>query len=91
MYKVIYYLVDGTRVSVDLKCSEKEMGQFLTETRRTIQTDGTVQAEKRTLTGYHEDTIINAKNITKIECINLDDKVTEEDTTQNKQTEETKA
>ena len=78
-------------MSLDLEYSKGKMGQFLTETRRTIQTDGTVQAETRTLTGYHEDIIINAKNITKIECINLDDKVTEEDTTQNKQAEEIEA
>lgn len=91
MYKVIYYLADGTRVNLDLEYSKRKMGQLLTETVRIIQKDGTIQAENRTLTGFHENIIINAKNITKIECINLDDKVTEEDTTQNKQAEEIEA
>lgn len=79
MYKVIYYLVDGSSVSTELSGrSEEDMVDMDYGIRRMITTGGTIQLNKRTPTGYAEVITINAKNITKIECINLDDKVTEE-------------
>lgn len=39
---------------------------------------GVVRAEVQTRGGYPKTIIINTKNITKVECINLGDKVTEE-------------
>lgn len=81
MYKVTYFLIDGSVVSVDVDFDKYYKGgieQFYLETRKVIETDGTIQVKKRTITGYPETTIINAKNITTIKYINLDDKVTEE-------------
>ena len=80
MYKVTYFLTDGTVVSVDVDFDEyyKEgIEQFYFETRKVIETGGTIQVKKRTITGFPETTVINAKNITKIKWVKLDDKVTE--------------
>lgn len=54
------------------------MEQFIIETRNNIITGGVVQAETQTDAGCPKTIIINTKNITKVEFINLSDKVTEE-------------
>lgn len=80
MYNVLYCLVDGNTVIVEVKedeFSEGNVEQFILETRNNIMTGGVVQTETRTPNGYPKTTIINTRNITKVECINLDDKVTE--------------
>lgn len=80
MYKVTYFLIDGSVVSVDVDFDKYYKGgieQFYLETRKVIETGGTIQVKKRTITGYPETTIINAKNITTIKYINCDDKTTE--------------
>ena len=80
MYKVTYFLTDGSCVSADAVCGEEDIMQFIRETTRIIQIDGVIQVEKQTPAGYPEIIIINAKNITGIKCINieLEDKSVEE-------------
>lgn len=78
MYNVIYHLVDGSTVIEELyKCSKEGIEQLINNITRMIAMNGTVQFEKRMPAGYLETIIINAKNITEVEYINLDDKVTE--------------
>lgn len=76
--QIKYCLVNGSDVSVELDGRSKEnMEQLYREIRQILAKDGTFHVKKRTRNGYLENIIINATNITKVECINFDDKVTE--------------
>ena len=73
-----YCLVNGSDVSVELDGRSKEnMEQLYRGIRQILAKGGTFHVKKRTRNGYLENIIINATNITKVECINFDDKVTE--------------
>lgn len=78
MYRIRYYLTNCSIVEVEDEYSKEGMEQFIIETRNNIITGGVVQAETQTDAGCPKTIIINTKNITKVECVNLDDKVTEE-------------
>ena len=80
MYNIIYSLVDGSTEWEELhKCSKEGIERLIYNITSMIQTDGVIQFEKRMPAGDLETIIINAKNIMKVECINLDDQVTEDD------------
>lgn len=76
MYKVVYYLVDGSTVAVEVREPYGEdIEKSILITQNVITASGTVQVENRTPSGYREVTIINAKNIIKTVFTDSDDKL----------------
>lgn len=78
MYRIRYHLTNCSIVEVEDEYSKEGMEQFIIETRNNIITGGVVQTEVQTRAGHPKTIIINTKNITKVELINLGDKATEE-------------
>lgn len=78
MYKIVYCLADGSIASEETDIYDSAaMKGVIDYISHGIETGKVFLLKKRMLTGYSETIIVNAKNITKVECINLDDKVTE--------------
>lgn len=75
MYRIRYHLTNCSVVEIEDEYSKEDIEQFII---KTIIAGGVVRAEVQTRGGYPKTIIINTKNITKVECINLGDKVTEE-------------
>ena len=76
MYKVVYYLVNGSTVAI--KAREpygEDIERFILKTQNVITAGGTVQVENQTPNGFREVTIINAKNIIKVVCTDLTTKL----------------
>lgn len=76
MYKVVYYLVDGSTVAVEVREPYGEdIEKSILKTQNVITAGGTVQVENQTPNGFREVTIINAKNIIKTVFTDSDDKL----------------
>lgn len=78
MVQIRYCLVNGSDVLVEFdRCSKENMEHFCRRIRQILAKDGAIHVKRRTRNGYLENIIINATNITKVEYINPDDRVTE--------------